>query len=67
MYLIGGSNKRVEIPDDWYSDPNKIEDPTNYFIEIKGDKYFLGTPIPTDSDFDLYDKWINAKRKLEVL
>jgi hypothetical protein len=69
LFLISSSsNKRVELPDDWdYSDPNKTGDIANYFIKIKGEKYYLGSPIPTELAFELYDKWAEARSRLKLL
>lgn len=70
LFLLGLSSdhERVELPDDWdYTNPNKTGDIANYFIEIKGEKYYLGSPIPTELDFELYNKWAEAKKRLELL
>jgi len=65
LYLISSNNKRVELPKDW--DFNSGKDVMEYFIEKQGDRYYLGTPIPTDEDIVLYNKWIEAKKRLEQL
>ena len=61
IQLVSGADNRVDLPDD-YKDISKMMD---YFVEVEGEKYYLGAALPTKETIKLYNTWKEAKLRLE--
>lgn len=65
IQLVSGTDNRVNVPDDWdYKSNGKMMD---YFVEVEGEKYYLGSALPTKEILKLYSTWKDAKLRLENL
>lgn len=65
IQLVSGTDNRVNVPDDWdYQSNGKMMD---YFVEVEGEKYYLGSALPTKEILKLYSTWKDAKLRLENL
>jgi len=64
IQLVSGSDNRVTIPDDEKVEIGKMMD---YFVEVEGEKYYLGSALPSKETLKLYSTWRDAKLRLENL
>jgi len=39
----------------------------DYFVEVEGEKYYLGSALPSKETLKLYSTWRDAKLRLENL